>query len=182
MKKLVKVLHDNSSLEDFMALITQLADSIIDPINMAFLLCLDVVKLQKLQTTTSMRFRVETKQFWEVVYRVCHGKGLRLFSGSKSQGSLQSGHTTRGNYNPKESCHNFAVPNENSLRKNADMPSVIMCGIIEESFKLLDRNKQYVISIDGKKIATGLVKDDIRDINLWGLKQPSTEERKKRKE
>ena len=46
------------------------------------------------------------------------------------------------------------------------MPSVIMCGIIEESFKLLDRNKQSVISIDGKKIATGLVKDDIGDMNL----------------
>ena len=116
MKKLVEVLHDNSSLEDFLALITQLADGIIDPMNMAFLLCLDVAKLQKLQMTTSMRFRVENKQFWEVVYRVCHGKGLRLFSGSKSLGSFQSGHTTGRKYNPKESCHNFAVPNENSLR------------------------------------------------------------------
>ena len=36
MKKLVEVLHDNSSLEDFMALITQLADGTIDPMNMAF--------------------------------------------------------------------------------------------------------------------------------------------------
>ena len=62
------------------------------------------------------------------------------------------------------------------------MPSVIMCGIIEELFKLLDRNKRYVISIDGKKIATGLVKDDVGDINLLGLEQPSIEERKKRKE
>ena len=111
MKKLVEVLHDNSSLEDFMVLITQLADGTIDSMNMAFLLCLDVAELQKLQTT-SMRFRAETKQFWEVVYRVCHGKGLRLFSGSKNQGSLQIGHTTRGKYNPKESCHNFAVPNK----------------------------------------------------------------------
>ena len=47
---------------------------------------------------------------------------------------------------------------------------------------MLDRNKQYVISIDGKKIATGLIKDDVEDINLWGLEQPSIEERKKRKE
>ena len=62
------------------------------------------------------------------------------------------------------------------------MPSVIMCGIIEESFKLLHKNKQCVISIDCKKIATGLAKDDVGDINLWGLEETSIEERQRRKE
>ena len=98
-----------------------------------------------------------------------------MFSGSKNQGSLQSGNTTRGKFDPKHSCRNFAVLDENSLRNNSHMPSVIMCGIIEESFKLLDKNKQYVIS-------TGLAKDDVGDINLWGLEEPSTEERQRRKE
>ena len=74
MSKLVELLHDNSSLEDFMSLVTQLADGTLDPMNMAFLLCLDVAKLEKCQTTTSIRFRPETKQFWEVIYRVFMAK------------------------------------------------------------------------------------------------------------
>ena len=89
-----------------------------------------------------------------------------MFSGSKNQGSLQSG-GQRGSYDQEKSNQNFAVPDEKSLRKSTDdLPSVILSGIIEESFKLLDKNKQYAISIDGKKISTGLSKDDIGDINL----------------
>ena len=166
-----------------MKLINQLADGTIDPMNMSFLLCLDVAKLQSLPTTTAIRFRKETKQFWEVVYCICHGKGLRLFSGSKNQGCVQSGSSVCGLYKPSSSNHNFAVPNENSLGNSSeDLPSIILCGIIEELFQLLDKNKQYVISIDGKKIATGLGKDDIGDINLWGFEEPSIESRKVRKE
>ena len=182
MTKFVKVLYESSALEDFVKLLTQLSEGTLDTMNMSFLLCLEVAKLQSLQTTTAMRFRKETKQFWEVVYRICHGKGLRLFSGSKNKGCLQSG-GQRGTYDPDKSNHNFAVPDEKSLRKSTyNLPNVILCGIIEESFKLLDKNKQYVISIDGKKIATGLSKDDIGDINLWGFEEPSTESHKECKE
>ena len=39
-----------------------------------------------------------------------------------------------------------------------------------------------MISKDGKKIATGLLKDDIGDINLWGFEEPSIESCKERKE
>ena len=89
-----------------------------------------------------------------------------MFSGSKNQGCIQSG-GDRGSYDPEKNNHNFAVPDEKSLRKSTDdLPSVILCGIIEESFKLLDKNKQYVISIDGKKIATGLSKDDRGDMGI----------------
>ena len=81
MIKLVEVLYESSTLEDFVKLITQLSEGSLDTMNMSFLLCLEVAKLQSLQTTTAMRFRKETKQFWEMVYRICHGKGLKLFSG-----------------------------------------------------------------------------------------------------
>ena len=53
---------------------------------------------------------------------------------------------------------------------------------MEESFKLLDKIKQYVISIDGKKIATVLSKEDIGDIYLWGFEEPSIESCKEHKE
>ena len=118
-----------------------------------------------------------------MVYRICHGKGLHLFSGSKNQGCVQSGSSVCGLYKPSSNNHNFAVPNKKSLRNSSeDLPSIILCRIIEESFQLLDINKQYVISIDGKKIATGLAKDDIGNMNLWGFEEPSIELRKERKE
>ena len=49
MTKLVEVLYDSSTLEDFVKLITQLSEGTLDAMNM------------------NMRFRRETKQFWEVV-------------------------------------------------------------------------------------------------------------------
>ena len=76
MTKLVEVLYESSTLEDFVKLITQLSEGTLDTMNMSFLSCLEVAKLQSLQTTTAMRFRKETKQFWEMVYQICHGKGL----------------------------------------------------------------------------------------------------------
>ena len=100
----------------------------------------------------------------------------------KNQSFLQIG-GQRGSYDPEKSNHNFTVPDEKLLRKSTDdLLSIILCGITEESFKLLDKNKQYVISIDGRKIATGLSKDDIGDINLWQFQEPSIESHKEHKE
>ena len=61
MTKLVKVLYESSTLDDFVKLVTQLSQGTLDAMNMSFLLCQEVVKLQSLQTTTNMRFRKETK-------------------------------------------------------------------------------------------------------------------------
>ena len=76
---------------------------------------------------------------------------------------------------------NFTVPDEKSLnRKQKEIPSQIWCGIIEEAFKLLDPLKEYVISIDGKKITSGLGKNDTGHINLWGYEMPPLKERKEK--
>ena len=94
---------------------------------------------------------------------------LWLLSGSKNQGDLQSKQTTRGRFNPEDSRINFAVPSEKSP------------GIIEEAIKLLDKDKEYIMMIDGKKIAPALGPNDIGDINLWGLEKPTITERKEKK-
>ena len=60
-------------------------DGTMDAMNMSFLLCLDVAKLQSLPTTIARRFRKETKQFWGVVYHICHGKELCVFWIQKSR-------------------------------------------------------------------------------------------------
>ena len=79
-----------------------------------------------------------------------------------------------GTYDSWESCHNVAVLNEKSLH-HYNFPVIILSGVIEESFKLLDK-----LSVNGKEIATGLSKDDTVDINSYELEQPSIESRRKK--
>ena len=160
----------------FVQLITHIAEGTMSCMNIAFLLCLDVAKLHSCVTTTAMHFCRETKQFWEVVYKVCKGKGLHLFSGSKNRGCLQSKAMYRGSYDPAHSNCNFAVPDVKSLIKNcADIPNLVYPGILEEAIKMLDKTKQYVLSVDDKKIAASLGKPLFRDIDLWGHEKPNLE-------
>ena len=84
------MLSNAGCLENFVQLVTNIAEGTMSCMNIAFLLCLDVAKLHSCITTTAMKFHHETKQVWEVVYKVCKGKGLHLFLGSKNRGCLQS--------------------------------------------------------------------------------------------
>ena len=52
---------------------------------------------------------------------------------------------------------------------------MVFPGILEGAIKMLDKSKQYVLSIDGKKIAPGLSKPLFGDINLWAHKKPNLE-------
>ena len=72
---------------------------------------------------------------------------------------MQNKANERGLFPPTESHINFAVPDVKSLTKSSDnIPTITECGIIEKSLELLDRDKEYVLLIDGKKIAIGLGK------------------------
>ena len=83
----------------------------------------------------------------------------------------------RGNYDPESSNHNFAVPDVKSLIKNSgQIPNLVFPGILDSAIKMLDKSKQYVLSVDGKKIAAGLGKSLFGDINLWGHEKPNLEE------
>ena len=56
MTKLVDKLHANNRLQDFVNLVKLLANGIMSPMIIAFLLCLDVAHLLSCTTTTQMRF------------------------------------------------------------------------------------------------------------------------------
>ena len=72
---------------------------------------------------------------------------------------MQNKANERGLFLPTESHINFAVLDVKSLTKSSDnIPTITECGIIEKSLELLDRHKEYVLLIDGKKIAIGLGK------------------------
>ena len=172
--KHMQIFIDADRLEDFVCMVQLLRCGKMSPKILAFQLCKDVLRFLNCKTTTSMRFRHDTKQFWEVVLHIGHRKMIRLCSRSKNQGALQSKANERGLFLPTESHINFAVPDVKSLTKSSDNISVIIeCGIIEKTLELLDKDKEYVLLIDCKKIAIGLGKGTLGDINLWGFQEPS---------
>ena len=43
-------------------------------------------------------------------------------------------------------------------------------GILNGSFDIIDKMKQFVLEYDGKQIASGLSDSEIGDVNLWDMK------------
>ena len=169
LKPLIEILYANSCLKDFMTLVTSISDGSLSPTNISFLLCLERAKWQSLKTTTQMQFRDVTKKFWLVVYRLLKGKGIRFFSGPKNWGQVVSKDAQLGNYDPKCSEINFAVPDERYLRTlDTKYGKVIPPGIIDDSYKLLSNHPDVVIMADCKRVAKGLRSDRLGDVDLWG--------------
>ena len=169
-KTLVKVLRNAKSLNDFMILLNALCENKLKPDNIAFLLCLERAKYAYCDNTAKMSYHPMTIKFWKVVYRLLKGKALRLFSGSKHKGQ------GRDNLNPSTANANFAVPTVHRLRKMPEVnpvPPETKPGIIPSVLEHLSKHpeKDYVIAIDGKKVAQGL-SDKYGDIDLWGYETP----------
>ena len=168
-RNLIEVLYPAKCLPDFMLLVKQLASGDFSPTNIAFLLCLERSRWESLVTTTQMRFRPVTKQFWLVVYRLLKGKGLRFLSRLKNWGQVVSEEVSKGKYDPKKSEVNFAVPDERYLQSmDRVLGRIIDPGIIDDSMKMIEGHKDIVLMADCKRVAKGLKGEFLGDVNLWG--------------
>jgi hypothetical protein len=118
-----------------------------------------------------MVYSEKTMKFWKILYKLFHGKALRFMSGAKSAGQVIDGSTSKGLYDPQRTSINFAVPNVNSVNNfdalETNIPKTISPGIITQTLNLLSRDKTYVLSVDGKKVAPGL-SDLHGDQDLFG--------------
>ena len=98
---------------------------------------------------------------------------MHLFSSDKHFGQVNSRESAKSKYELAKGNFNFAVPDEKTLLKSkTGLPKVIPCGIIEESVKLLDKEKEFVLSLDGKQLIPGLLNESKGDGNLWGYEGP----------
>ena len=92
-------------------------------------------------------------------------------SGMKNTSQVVNGDTVRGRYHPTDSLINLAVPSLCTLRDfNEDkFPRVLKPGIISSALELksIDTGTDFVICVDGKKLAPGLSEED-GDIDLFG--------------
>ena len=118
-------------------------------------------------STTQMRYRNDTSLFWETVLSVGGPCTLRLFSSNKHFGQVNSGRSFKSKYDPKTGNFNFAVPDEKTLRKSrTGIPNFVKCGIIDDAVKLVDKKKEFVLSMDSKQLIPGLINDSEGDVNL----------------
>ena len=86
---------------------------------------------------------------------------------------MNSGQCKKSKYPPKKGIYNFAIPDERILRKSkTQILKDVPCGIINESFEMLDGSKEFILSLDCKRVGSGLKEHRVGDVNLWGFKGP----------
>ena len=177
--ELIKPVSENFDKEGllihFMAFMSMIANGQLSVASIAILLCMELGLLFSLASTTQIRYREDTSLFWEVVLSVGGPRTLRLFSSDKHQGTVNSAECECSKYNPQKGSFNFAVPDEKLLRKSkTGLPKCVKCGIIAESISLVDKEKEYVLALDGKQTSPGLLNETEGDVNLWGYEGPPT--------
>ena len=157
----------------FMAFMEMIASGQLSVVNMAVLLAMEMALLFTLTSMTQMRYRKDTSLFWETVLAVGGPGTLRLFSSDKHFRQVNSGESAKFKYEPAKGNFNLAVPDKKTLLKSkTGLPKVIPCGIMEESIKLLDKDKEFVLSLDGKQLIPSLLNESEGDVNLWGYEGP----------
>ena len=158
-----------------MAFVHGICSGIIEPKNISILLAMEYCYLMSLSNTTAMRYREDTCKFWESAMAIGGPKLMRLFSSDKHFRQVNNKESIKSKYNPQKGNFNFAVPDEKIWRKSkTHIPNVVECGLIDEGIQMLDPNKEYIISLDGKQTGKGLREMPKGDVNLWGFEGPPT--------
>ncbi|CAH1789091.1 unnamed protein product, partial [Owenia fusiformis] len=139
--------------------------------NIAMHLFFDVVRWFSLDNAHKMSYSPLSLTFWKVGSRLFHGKFMRFMRGQKLGGTLLSGNSEKGKLDPQTSQINFAVPNDSTLSSftgfDSNIPKFLKPGIINEAIPMAKPDKTYVLSVDGKKLASGLTESH-GDIDLFG--------------
>jgi len=152
--------------------------------NICYMLFLDLVEWFDKPFTSQMRYlREDTRQFWEVGYRLFKGKFIRFVTGSRNFGQIVDGSTERGFCTPQKAKINFPVPSVKTLTHNKLVPIYpgIIIDTIEHIAKYLPSNI-IKIGIDGEKIARDKGKQ-MGDVNCWGHEPaPTLHEKQQRLE
>ena len=94
--KVLKSLEDVGQKESFLKFMGLLASGTFSLHNICYLLFLDIVGWFSCDSTTHMRYGHETVKFWQIGYRLFHGKFLRFMSGIRNFGQVWDGTSERG--------------------------------------------------------------------------------------
>ena len=179
-KSLISKLIDNlfqcDLLCHYVAHFQELASERLSPKNIAILFGLERAYWQTLTSTTNMTYDSITKKWYAICQKLFGTSLINMCSGEKNFGQVICNETTKGNYSPKKSKINFAVPHRRHLvAVSKEFPKVIKPGLIEEGLKLIANQTDLVLMIDCKKVARGLEDDFFGDVHLFGYEEPKVE-------
>jgi hypothetical protein len=186
MSKLLPELCDKllqeACFEDFFNLMKLIGSGSFSTDNICFRLCMEVVRWYSCSNINAMWYSEETMKFWKSGYRLMKEKFVLFMAGRKGTGLIVSGSASRGNISPQSTEINFAVPSLSILRQyNADVfPPRLQPGLIRPTLesKASDREKDFILSVDGKKLAPGINESE-GDIDLFGHEKGITLQKQK---
>lgn len=178
----LQTLQDCGQLEDFKKLVLALKLDLMPVDNISWLSVLERAKYALCKSTTAMKYRKETLEFWHSVYLMFGNSALTVFRGSANFSQVVTQQCTRGSYDPQQGSCNFSVPSVTTLKKmQSGFQGKILPGFVESTLRMAEEKclsgKQFTLSFDGKKIGEGLKELDEGDCNMLGLERPKVEVR-----
>ena len=77
-------------------------------------------------------------------------------AGMKSTNHNLDMNVSKGHIDPNTTSVNFAVPTQKYVT-TSNIPKEIPAVIISQALNVMDKNKEYFVSFDGKKLAPGII-------------------------
>ena len=128
--------------------------------NIALGLCLEVARYYSLDSVNAMRYSDATLKFWKMGYKLMQEQFILFMSGMKGTGTITvEGKCARGHIDPHSTAVNFIVPSLSVLRsyESDKFPTCVQPGIIATAIECkAKQNKDFILTVDGKKVAQGL--------------------------
>lgn len=157
LNELLLVLERHNQISDFITLLEGLKTGRLPADNISWLCMLDRARYANCKSTTLMKYRPETLEFWGIVYLLFGNSALSVFRGSTHFGQVVTERCKRGMYDPQDGICNFSVPSLTTLRKvDTGFARCIDPGFIEPTLKMAQerskQGKQFTLALDGKKI------------------------------
>ena len=182
----INLLKSIGRSEDFISVLSSLADKTLSIQNISLHLLLDIGQFLKQNTIFNMRYHKTSLDFWVIVQKLFKGKGVRFFRGLKASG-LQERPSDMGPVKPGECAINFIVPSDTILKResskfriDSEHPGLLHSAIM--SFAEGATNRDVKLAFDGKKIAIGFG-SHLGEEDLSGHEQqPTLTERRQRLE
>ena len=167
LQNLIKRLDQRKLTKDFLFAIRAMSSGAIPIDTIPHLAFLDSVRFRRIKKSFNMTYSQKMKKFWHCFYKVGGGPALRLLSGPKGTGD---------NTLDTASCSiNFAVPSLKTLKQvDTVVNRIIHPGIFHDvldniSLSTCIKNKEFILSFDGKSVGPGLREDTSGDVNLWNF-------------
>ena len=164
---LVTKLDKHNLTRDFVHSIEQMSAGNLPVNTIPHLAHLDAIRFNRVGDSRKMHYSGKMKRFWHCLYKLAGGPSLRLLSGPRGTGER--------NFDTSF-CHiNFALPSITTLRhvqpsENRIIHPGIFISILEKIRQMnTNKEKEFILSFDGKSVGTGLKDDNLGDVNLWNF-------------